>query len=614
MDAFFASFVGFVWYYPVVLLCLLSGIFFTFRLGFVQFRSIPHAIQLIRGKYDNPNEKGEITHFQALAAALSATIGLGNIAGVAIAISMGGPGAMFWMWIVGLFGMATKYVECTLGTKYREIVKKTGEVHGGPMYYIEKGIGKSFKPLSVMFAVFCMLGGFGGANMFQANQAALSLEAFFNVEPAVTGVILFILAAFVLLGGIKRIGKVAAKLVPFMCAIYIGGALFITLANIHLFPTVIQTILIDAFTGNAAAGGALGTVVIWGVRRAIFSNEAGIGSAPIAHAAVKTDYPIREGIVASLGPFIDTIIVCTATATVIILSGFYGTEKYQAFNTNMISFENKTKIEQQGWKITNNLPSNKEEIRTYIDQNSALEFKGSTGNTLRLPRVSIKNETNEWADGIRLSALNLSGDLKIQIKEPGGIIIDEFFLSQRQSIKNKFSIENGLAKNNWGSLAILFNEEFKNNYNPKYVYIDITPEDNSHIYIDRIQAIKTYSGVALTQAAFDVFLPNFGSVFISIAVLFFAFSTLITWSYYGTTASYYLFGETGRKVYMVFFLSMILIGAVKSVDFVVNFSDAMLGLMVIPNTLAMILLSKKVAKWSKEYNEKLKSGEIKPYQ
>jgi alanine or glycine:cation symporter, AGCS family len=614
MEAFFAQLVGIVWYYPVVLLCLLSGIFFTFRLSFVQIKSLPHALALLRGKYDDPNEEGQITHFQALSAALSATIGLGNIAGVAIAIAVGGPGSIFWMWIVGIFGMATKFIECTLGTKYRDIDEKTGEVHGGPMYYIEKGLGKSFKPLAIVFAVLTMLGGFGGANMFQSNQAASALYEFFHIEKHITGIVLFALATLVLMGGIKRIGKVASKLVPFMCAIYISGALFITLINIHLFPNVISTILIDAFTGTAAAGGAIGVVIITGVRRAIFSNEAGIGSAPIAHAAVKTDYPIREGIVASLGPLIDTIIVCTATASVIILSGFYGTEKYQPLSPQTISFENRIDGLSSGWTTTQETPENTEPLRLYKDSDTALHYQTANQNhAYNSPSIFIRNN-GRLADGIRLSAYIESGNMLAQVKNQKGVIIDTFKLNQKQSDNSQVTIENGLIENEWGSIVILFSDELKKTLVDEKLSILFTPVGkNNSVYIDRIQAIKTYTGVALTQAAFDKFLPKFGSIFITIAVIFFAFSTLITWSYYGTTASYYLFGEKGKKIYMGLFLSMILYGAIETVDVVINFSDAMLGLMVIPNSIAMVLLSKKVMGWSKDYFSKLKSGEITPY-
>ena len=298
MKNIIGTFVGLIWNWTVTCLCLFGCIFFTFSLRFIQIRCFPHAIQLISGKYDNPNEKGQITHFQALSAALSATIGLGNIAGVAIAIAVAGPGSIFWMWIIGFFGMATKYCECSLGTHYREI-NKDGEAHGGPMYYITKGLGQHFKAFSVFYAIAISIAAFGAGCLFQANQAAAALHQYYNVPTLTTGIVLFVLSFLVIIGGIQRIGKVASKIVPFMCLIYISCAIIICLLNITQIPTAFAIIIKDAFTGYAVAGGFI-PVLFAGVRRAIFSNEAGLGSATAAHAAVKTDYPIRR-IVASLG-------------------------------------------------------------------------------------------------------------------------------------------------------------------------------------------------------------------------------------------------------------------------------------------------------------------------
>ena len=328
IQSFIDTAVGFVWNYPVIILCLCTGLYFTFGpLKLVQFRFLKHAFHLLKGDYDDPNEKGHITHFQALSAALSGTIGLGNIAGVAIAISLGGPGAVLWMWIVGVLGMATKFVECTLGTHFRHESPHDGKTFGGPMYYIEKGLGSKWKFLGIFFAICAVLGSFGAGGMFQANQTASALTTFYGIEAWQTGLVIAGLVSLVIIGGIKRIGHVASRIVPSMCVIYVLGSLLICIMNIDKIPFVIQTIISDAFTGQAAAGGSIGAVILMGVRRAVFSNEAGLGSASIAHAAVKTNYPVREGIVASLGPLIDTIIVCTATACVIIMSGFYGTEK-----------------------------------------------------------------------------------------------------------------------------------------------------------------------------------------------------------------------------------------------------------------------------------------------
>lgn len=445
-----AKLTGLIWNYPVVILCLGSAIYFTvFRLNFIQFRCFKHALDLIRGKYDEKGEVGEITHFQALSTALSGTVGLGNIAGVAIAISLGGPGSILWMNLVGLLAMATKYVECALGTLYRDIDPKTGKVKGGPMFYISKALGKRFKPLATFYAFATFGGAVGAGNMFQSNQAAAALESQFNIPPLITGIIICLIVGFVVIGGIKRIGKVAEKIVPFMCGIYVLGALAICFLNFHQIPSIIEIIIKDAFTGQAVAGGSIGTVIIWGVRRAIFSNEAGMGSAAIAHAAVKTNFPIREGIVASLEPFIDTVLVCSATAIVIVMSGFYG---------------------------------------------------------------------------------SAAGDL---------------------------------------------------------------------------------TGIALTIKAFDTFLPGFGSLFISIAVTFFAFSTMLSWSYYGEITTQFLFGKKYIVPFKLIFCGLIIFGAVNTLTDVLNFSDLSIGLMVIPNMIAILLLSKEVKTRTQSYFKKLKAGELK---
>jgi alanine or glycine:cation symporter, AGCS family len=315
---------------PLVVIWLVIGaIYFTFKMKFINFRGFKHAIQLVSGKYDNPNDKGEVSHFQALATALSATVGLGNIAGVAVAISLGGPGATFWMIFAGLLGMSSKFVECTLGVKYRKI-DANGVVSGGPMYYLyaaleERGLGRLGKVLAFVFAVLCIGGSFGGGNMFQANQAFSQLKTVMPMvadEGAWFGLILAILVAVVIIGGIKSIARVTEKIVPIMCGFYVIVALIIILINITRIGEVLWVIFDGAFAPDAIKGGVVGVLIV-GFQRAAFSNEAGVGSASIAHAAAKTDEPVSEGIVALLEPFIDTVVVCTMTALVIIFTGAY---------------------------------------------------------------------------------------------------------------------------------------------------------------------------------------------------------------------------------------------------------------------------------------------------
>ena len=363
---------------PIVLFVLIGGaIFFTLYFKFANFTLIGKAIKVVRGDYDSIDKhgadiaegdptpggdivetikveesEGEVTHFQALTAALSATVGLGNIAGVAVAVAVGGPGATFWMILAGLLGMASKFVECTLGVKYREVTED-GTVHGGPMYYLsrglkEKGLGGLGKVLAVFFAIMCVGGSFGGGNMFQANQAAAQITERFGFEGGSVGfffgIIMAIIVGVVIIGGIKRIGSVTEKVVPFMAVVYVGAALIIIGMNYSLIPQAFGMIFDGAFNSDAALGGVLGVLIV-GFQRAAFSNEAGVGSAAIAHSAVKTKYAASEGVVALLEPFIDTVIICTMTALVIIITniegGFfiYGAEGIQGVELTTTAFE-----------------------------------------------------------------------------------------------------------------------------------------------------------------------------------------------------------------------------------------------------------------------------------
>ncbi len=342
---------------PLVIIILIAGaIFFTIYFKFANFTLIGTAVNVVRGKYDDfdhhsadvaegdptpggdvfetiavEDAEGEVSHFQALTAALSATVGLGNIAGVAVAVAIGGPGATFWMILAGFLGMATKFVECTLGVKYREVTEN-GTVHGGPMYYLskglkEKGMGGFGKILAIFFAIMCVGGSFGGGNMFQANQATAQIVGRLGIEGGAIGfwlgVIMAAIVGVVIIGGIKRIGSVTEKVVPFMAAIYVGAALIIIGMNASFVPEAFGMIFNGAFTSNAALGGIVGVLIV-GFQRAAFSNEAGVGSAAIAHSAVKTKYPASEGIVALLEPFIDTVVICTMTALVIVITNIDG--------------------------------------------------------------------------------------------------------------------------------------------------------------------------------------------------------------------------------------------------------------------------------------------------
>ncbi|MER0237531.1 alanine/glycine:cation symporter family protein [Fulvimarina sp. MAC8] len=458
--------------FPWIVLWLVVGAtIFTFYFGFIQFRAFKHAIQLVKGDYSDPNDAGEVSHFQALATALSGTVGLGNIAGVAVAIGIGGPGATFWMILAGLMGMASKFTECTLGVKYRNEYSN-GTVSGGPMYYMQKGFAERGKPggkfLAVLFAVFCILGALGGGNMFQANQAHAQLANIFGDFPGwITGVIFAAVVFAVIVGGIKSIARVTEKIVPFMGVFYVIAALIIILANFDQIGTAFGRIFEGAFTGLGVAGGLVGAL-IQGFKRAAFSNEAGVGSAAIAHSAVKTKEPITEGFVSLLEPFIDTVVICTMTALVIIIS----------------------------------------------DQ----------------------------------------------------LITDQ----------------NGM---------FLLNDDGQT-----------------------IQTVGDTSGVALTSAAFATAFSWFPIV-LAIAVILFAFSTMLSWSYYGLKAWTYLFGEGKTKeiTFKVIFCIFVVIGAAASLGPVIDFSDAAIFAMAVVNITALYVLMPIVKKELNSYWSRLKTGEIKKY-
>ena len=350
IDSFMAELANILWGTPLVILLLGGGFYFSIISRLAPFTYLLHAIDILFGKYDSDNDPGQITHFQALSSALSSTVGMGNIAGVAVAIHTGGPGSIFWMWCTAILGMSTKFFTCTLALMYRG-KDDNGEIQGGVMYYIEEGLGKKYKPLAIMFGLSGLI---GCTIFFQANQLSQIIrEYFYNsvgifqeeifVGDLVTGFVVAIIVATVIFGGIKRIANVASKMVPIMVGIYLVAAVFIIGKNIYDIPSIFSLIIKDAFSGNAIAGGAIGTMISIGVRRGLFSNEAGSGTETMAHGAAKTKEPVREGLVAMLGPFIDTIIVCSITAIVILLSGVY-TQNLNGVSMTVSAFENELGI------------------------------------------------------------------------------------------------------------------------------------------------------------------------------------------------------------------------------------------------------------------------------
>ncbi len=338
LESFFVSSANFVWGLPLLILLLGGGFFFMVYSRFLPFRYFKHAINVLRGKYDDPDDPGDINHFQALSGALAATIGMGNISGVAVAIAMGGPGAIFWMWVSAFFGMATKFFTCTLAVMFRG-KDSAGELQGGPMYFIREGLGKNWKPLAIFFS---FAGFFGATPIFQTNQMIQATKDIvltpLGVAPDMPyldlglGIFIAFLVSLVIFGGITRIGNVAAKLVPAMVILYVGSVLLILAMNASNVLPSLSLIITDAFTAEAAMGGAVGALILTGARRAAFSNEAGIGTAPMMHGAAKTKEPIREGLVAMLGPAIDTLVICTMTGLVILV-----TDSWKSGDLNGIS-------------------------------------------------------------------------------------------------------------------------------------------------------------------------------------------------------------------------------------------------------------------------------------
>jgi len=513
---------------PIVLI-LLGGtaVFLTLYFKFINVRAFGIAWRTIRGKYTDPNAPGQITHFQALSAALSATVGLGNIAGVAVAIGIGGPGAIFWMILMGLFGMTTKFTECTLGVKFRRI-DHFGKVHGGAMYYLRDGLRhRGLAPvglvLAFLFALFVIGGAFGAGNMFQANQAfsqfnttwpdALTFGNGALSPQLVFGVTLAILVGLVILGGIVWIARVTALLVPFMCGIYVIAALVIIFGNIGEVGPAFSTIVQSAFSGEAAVGGFIGGL-IQGIRRAAFSNEAGLGSAPIAHSAVKTDKPASEGFVALLEPFVDTVVVCTMTALVIVITGT--------------------------WRVSGE-----------IDQPGA--------------QLVVAPQSTEV----------------VQPLDPGQ------YIHTRDS-RDGFVEVIGL----------------------------ISSEDRSVTevegWVDE-SVVANKRGVPVTSMAFGTRISWFPQL-LAVAVLLFAFSTMISWSYYGEQGVNYLFSFLGEDlvripvaIYKVVFCLLIIVGSSATLGNVLNLSDAMVFAMVVPNLIGLYLLLPVVRKEARSFLDHVKT-------
>ncbi|MBN1212055.1 MAG: sodium:alanine symporter family protein [candidate division Zixibacteria bacterium] len=458
LESILQSISNVVWGWPAAGLLLLTGLVLTLRMLFIQVRGFVHGVGIASGRYDDPAHEGQLTHFQALSAALSATIGIGNIAGVAIAIYYGGPGAIFWMWVTAFFGMAIKYSECMLAIKYRK-VEPDGNIRGGPMYFIELGMKKYFKPFAYFFAFFTAVAAFGAGNMVQSNTVAESLIRAFDIGPEsltlwrwIIGLVIAFMVAVVIIGGIKRIGKVASFLVPVMSIVYVLSAVVVLIISRDQIIPAFELIFYHAFhptavVGGSASGATIWLTITWGIRRGLFSNEAGQGSAAMAHSTAKVEEPVREGLVAMLGPFIDTIVICSMTALVVITSGL-------------------------------------------------------------------------WDQGL--------------------------------------------------------------------------------------------NGAQLTMAAFDKILPVYGEWMVVVGILLFAYSTVLSWSYYGEKGIEYLLGSRSKLPYKWLFVIFTFLGARLELGTVWSYADIANGFMAAPNLIALIGLSGVVFTMTKKYMDEKARGLQKP--
>jgi AGCS family alanine or glycine:cation symporter len=528
----------------MVIILLGAGIYLTLRLGFIQLRRLGHGFGVTSGKYDDPAEPGDVSHFQALTTALSATVGIGNIAGVALAIHWGGPGALFWMWVTAFLGMATKFTEVTLAQKYRNVEATTGKawegtVSGGPMYYIERGLGPNWKWMAILFAVLLGITAFLTGNAIQANTVADTMLNTFQIPKPITGIATSLVIAAVILGGITRIGKVTSILAPFMAAIYVLGALVVILLNVGELLPSLALIFREAFNPTAGVAGtgvgAFLVTLMWGVRRGLFSNEAGQGSAPIAHAAAKTDEPVSEGVVALLEPFIDTIVICTMTGLVIIMTGVWDD------------------------RLPTEITLGRGDI-TYV----AVGEDGGNETVSAPPELRIVNGVREGGNvsvGWHDTALEtLYEDPEMTVPFSGTI-----------------DTRSGVATTDEGrTFAALW-------------------------------GMAAESGAPLTQEGFRRgLLPigDFGGWIVVIAVLLFALSTAISWSYYGDRCANYLFGPNAVLPYKVAFVIMHFIGAVLPLTTIWDLGDIFLAIVIIPNLLALILLAPQVVDETRSYFER----------
>ena len=546
---FLDGFLGSAIWFPTFLLSV--GIFFTFYLGFPQIRYFKHAIGVVLGKFDKAGAKGDTSHFQALSTALSGTVGTGNIGGVALALHLGGPAALFWMWMTAFFGMTSKFVEVTLSHKYRTETED-GSIAGGPMYYMEKGMNAKW--LAIIFAIATVLSSFGTGNMPQINSIAAGLESTFSLDPLITGSVLSVLLALVIIGGITRIAKVAAAIVPTMSFIYIFGAFAVIIPNLGNIIPSFASIFSDAFTGSAATGGFLGATFAYafdrGVNRGLYSNEAGQGSAPIAHAAARTDEPADEGMVSILEPFIDTIVICTITGLVILSSGVW-----------MEKFDNEFQRADMNFVSGHLLESN----------------------------TDHKQELFSYLNGDESAVTSYSGDVILQNGQIQNLN-DFTLIAARSFAENIVFSRDGNAI--FGSLSVSGGQ-----------LVDTTVAVNGRSLLH---------SVPLTTVAFTRgLLGDYGKYIVSIGLMLFAFSTAIAWSYYGDRAMTYLLGAKSVLPFRVAYVLAFFYAALADTTIIWNVSLITIVLMTAPNLFGLLFMHRDMKQTVTDYWKKVDHGKRK---
>ena len=535
------------WWFPAFLIG--TGIYFTAYLGFPQFRFFAHGWRIVTGKYAKEDTKGETTPFEALTTAMSGAVGTGNIGGVALAIWIGGPAAIFWMWITAIVGMTTKFAEVSLAHKYRTTLPD-GSISGGPFYYIEHGM--NMKWLAIVFAVLMMITAIGTGNMPQINNIAEVLSSEFSIKPIITGSVLSVLLLMVIVGGIKRIATIASKLVPIMGFIYIAGSLVVIIDNYENIIPSFSQIFSQVFTGSSAVGGFLGAsfalAMQKGVARGAFSNEAGQGSSPIAHASSKTEDPIEEGIVSILEPFIDTLVVCTITALVILSSGAWSEKHQNNFDKTSTTFISGAYSEDK--------PEDVNQLRYFIN-NLESEVESFTG-TVMVSNGVITDSADQAVTIIHKKSI--AEDVVIYTNNPIGESTDRY--------EGSINIDDGVISTNGLSLS-----------------------GKSLVHSAELTAVAFKSGV----------LGVYGGYIVALGLLLFAFSTAIAWSYYGDRSAAYVFGEKSVFWYRLVYVACFFMAAIIDTEVVWNLAYIIGPLVTIPNIIALIILRKEMKSMSDSY-------------